>query len=98
MLLFVSTYYFNEGMSSITFVKRSLYPKGYNASKDEGTLTFNILCCLVLKPKHLRTSLQQHRLSAAFYFVNSYLLLKNSDLCNNSALNLRFPVLLYFLL
>jgi hypothetical protein len=28
--------------------------------------------------------------------VNSYLLLKNSDLCNNSALNLRFPVLLYF--
>jgi hypothetical protein len=25
-----------------------------------------------------------------------YLLLKNSDLCNNSVLNLRFPVLLYF--
>jgi hypothetical protein len=24
------------------------------------------------------------------------LLLKNSDLCNNSVLNLRFPVLLYF--
>jgi hypothetical protein len=31
-----------------------------------------------------------------FIFVNSYLVLKNSDLCNNSALNLRFPVLLYF--
>jgi hypothetical protein len=30
------------------------------------------------------------------FFENSYLLLKNSDLCNNSALNLRFPVLLYF--
>jgi hypothetical protein len=30
------------------------------------------------------------------FFVNFYLLLKNSDLCNNSALNLRFPVLLYF--
>jgi hypothetical protein len=56
---FVNTYYVNEGMSSITFVWRSLYPKGYNASKDEGTLTFNIMCCLVLKPKHLRTSHQQ---------------------------------------
>jgi hypothetical protein len=29
-------------------------------------------------------------------FRELYLLLKNSDLCNNSVLNLRFPVLLYF--
>jgi hypothetical protein len=34
--------------------------------------------------------------SLHFIFVNSYLLLQNSDLCNNSVLNLRFPVLLYF--
>jgi hypothetical protein len=26
----------HEGMSFITFVRRSLYPKGNNASKDEG--------------------------------------------------------------
>jgi hypothetical protein len=30
-------------------------------------------------------------------FRELYLLLKNSDLCNNSVLNLRFPVLLNFL-
>ena len=29
-------------------------------------------------------------------FCELYLLRKNSDLCNNSILNLRFPVLLYF--
>jgi hypothetical protein len=32
----------------ITFVRNPLYPKGNNASKDEGLLIFNILCCLVL--------------------------------------------------
>jgi hypothetical protein len=26
----------DEGMSFMTFVRRSLYPKGNNASKDEG--------------------------------------------------------------
>jgi hypothetical protein len=26
----------NEGMSFMTFVQKSLYPKGNNASKDEG--------------------------------------------------------------
>jgi hypothetical protein len=26
----------DEGMSFVTFVRRSLYPKGNNASKDEG--------------------------------------------------------------
>jgi hypothetical protein len=26
----------HEGMSFMTFVRRSLYPKGNNASKDEG--------------------------------------------------------------
>jgi hypothetical protein len=39
----------DEGMSFMTFVRRSLYPKGNNASKDEGQLTINFfLCCLVL--------------------------------------------------
>jgi hypothetical protein len=36
-----------EGMSFITFVQVSLYPKGNNASKDEGfyRLTFSVLPC-----------------------------------------------------
>jgi hypothetical protein len=29
-------YYDDEGTSFMTFVRRSLYPKGNNASKDEG--------------------------------------------------------------
>jgi hypothetical protein len=29
-------YVADEGMSFITFVRKSLYPKGNNASKDEG--------------------------------------------------------------
>jgi hypothetical protein len=33
---FVIICYVNEGMSFITFVLKSLYPKGNNASKDEG--------------------------------------------------------------
>jgi hypothetical protein len=33
---FNNMYYDDEGMSFITFVRRSLYPKGNNASKDEG--------------------------------------------------------------
>jgi hypothetical protein len=40
----------DEGMSFKIFVRRSLYPKGNNVSKDEGrrTLIFNTLCFLVL--------------------------------------------------
>jgi hypothetical protein len=37
---FINIYYYNydhEGMSFMTFVWRSLYPKGNNASKDEGS-------------------------------------------------------------
>jgi hypothetical protein len=36
-----------EGTSFITFVRKSLYPKGNNASKDEGLyrLTFSVLPC-----------------------------------------------------
>ena len=36
-----------EGKSFITFVRKSLYPKGNNASKDEGLywLTFSVLPC-----------------------------------------------------
>jgi hypothetical protein len=36
LLLFTDVNYDGEGMSFITFVRRSLYPKGNNASKDEG--------------------------------------------------------------
>jgi hypothetical protein len=33
---FINIYCDNEGTSFMTFVRRSLYPKGSNASKDEG--------------------------------------------------------------
>ena len=33
---FINVYCDDEGTSIITFVQRSLYPKGNNASKDEG--------------------------------------------------------------
>jgi hypothetical protein len=33
---FINMYCDEEGMSFITFVRRSLYPKANNASKDEG--------------------------------------------------------------
>jgi hypothetical protein len=33
---FILRCYVDEGMSFITFVRKSLYPKGNNASKDEG--------------------------------------------------------------
>jgi hypothetical protein len=33
---FINVHYDDEGMSFMTFVRRSLYPKGNNASKDEG--------------------------------------------------------------
>jgi hypothetical protein len=33
---FINIYRDDEGMSFMTFVQRSLYPKGNNASKDEG--------------------------------------------------------------
>jgi hypothetical protein len=32
----INIQYDDEGMSFITFVRRSLYPKGNNVSKDEG--------------------------------------------------------------
>jgi hypothetical protein len=35
-LSFINVYRDEEGMSFMTFVRRSLYPKGNNASKDEG--------------------------------------------------------------
>jgi hypothetical protein len=46
-LSFIITYHYDEGTSFITFIRRSLYPKGNNASKDEGYLPLT-LCCLVL--------------------------------------------------
>jgi hypothetical protein len=36
----------HEGMSFMTFVRRSLYPKGNNASKDEGHL--HLIFCVAL--------------------------------------------------
>jgi hypothetical protein len=35
-LLFINVYRDDEGTSFITFVRRLLYPRGNNASKDEG--------------------------------------------------------------
>jgi hypothetical protein len=35
-LYFINVYRDDEGTSFMTFVRRSLYPKGNNASKDEG--------------------------------------------------------------
>jgi hypothetical protein len=43
-----SIFHDHEGVTFMTFVLDSLYPKGNNDSKDEGLLIFNILCCLVL--------------------------------------------------
>jgi hypothetical protein len=45
---FINIYYDYEGKSFITFVWRSLYPKGNNASKDEGLLIINICVALFL--------------------------------------------------
>jgi hypothetical protein len=44
---FINVYCDDEGSSFVTFVRRSLYPKGNNASKDEGLyrLTFSVLPC-----------------------------------------------------
>jgi hypothetical protein len=33
---FINVYFDDEGSSFMTFVRRSLYPKGNNVSKDEG--------------------------------------------------------------
>jgi hypothetical protein len=45
---FINTCCDDEGMSFMTFVRRSSYPKGNNASKDEGPLTINICVALFL--------------------------------------------------
>jgi hypothetical protein len=44
---FINVYCDDEDSSFMTFVQRSLYPKGNNASKDEGLyrLTFSVLPC-----------------------------------------------------
>jgi hypothetical protein len=43
-LSFISEYCDEKGLSFMTFVRRSLYPKGNNASKDEGLYRLNIFC------------------------------------------------------
>ena len=44
---FINMYCDDECTSFMTFVRRLLYPKGNNASKDEGLyrLTFSVLPC-----------------------------------------------------
>jgi hypothetical protein len=59
--MFFISHHGYKSMFFITFVLDSLYPKGNNDPKDEGLLTFNILCCLVLDSWHLRTSPQHWR-------------------------------------
>jgi hypothetical protein len=36
VLSFIIIYHDDEGTTFMTFIQRSLYPKGNNASKDEG--------------------------------------------------------------
>jgi hypothetical protein len=43
---YINIYYDNEGMSFMAFVRRSLYPKGNNASKDEGY--YHLTFCVAL--------------------------------------------------
>jgi hypothetical protein len=43
---FINIYCDDEGMSFVTFVCRSLYPKGNNVSKDEGYL--HLIFCVAL--------------------------------------------------
>jgi hypothetical protein len=44
---FINAYHDDEGSSFKSFVRRSLYPRGNNASMDEGLyrLTFSVLPC-----------------------------------------------------
>jgi hypothetical protein len=48
VLIYILAYGNDEGISFMTFVRRSLYLKRDNASKDEGLLTFNICVALFL--------------------------------------------------
>jgi hypothetical protein len=54
-LLYVFIYRDDEGKPFITFVQKSLYPKGNNVSKDEGPypLTIVLLCswCIAFENK-----------------------------------------------
>jgi hypothetical protein len=45
---FINLHCDDEGMSFMAFVRRSLYLKGNNASKDEGLLTIDICVALFL--------------------------------------------------
>jgi hypothetical protein len=49
-LPFINVYHDDEGMSFMTFVRRSLYPKGNNASKDEGH--YHLMLCVALFLTH----------------------------------------------
>jgi hypothetical protein len=41
--LFVFIYRDDEGMPFMTFIQKSLYPKGYNVSEDEGPYLLTIM-------------------------------------------------------
>jgi hypothetical protein len=47
---FINLYCYYEGTSFMTFVRRSLYPKGNNASKDEGH--YHLIFCVALFLTH----------------------------------------------
>jgi hypothetical protein len=49
-LPFINVYHDDEGTSFMTFIRRSLYPKGNNASKDEGH--YNLILCVALFLTH----------------------------------------------
>jgi hypothetical protein len=46
--LFVFIYRDDEGTPFMTFVRKSLYPKGDNVSKDKGPYPLTIVLCLFL--------------------------------------------------
>jgi hypothetical protein len=49
-LSFINVYHDDEGTSFMTFVRRSLYPKGNNTSKDEGHQ--HLIFCVALFLTH----------------------------------------------
>jgi hypothetical protein len=49
-LSFINVYCDDEGTSFMTFVRRSLYPKGNSASKDEGR--YHLIFCVALFLTH----------------------------------------------
>jgi hypothetical protein len=66
---FIITYWDDEGMSFITFVWRSLYPKGDNALKDESLLSLTFRVAMFLTHSIWEQVQNTSRLSFAPAFV-----------------------------